>query len=285
VVVDKYGSEAVRREIAGGKHLSTLAFSEVGSRSHFWVSLGSAEKNGSGIKLNGQKSFSTSASRATAYVWSSKPIAAEGLSTLWLVPRNSAGITVKGAFDGLGLRGNDSAPIEAVNVSVPASSMLGTDGGGFDIMLNSVLPFFNIMAAACAVGFMDAGTNATAKHAADTRFAHAGALCELPTIRNYIARMRCKTDATRALLYDTVAAMETSRADAVLRVLQSKAAAGEAATEVLDLAMRVCGGAAYRGDVGVERLFRDSRAGTVMAPTTDQLYDFIGKAVCGMDVF
>jgi alkylation response protein AidB-like acyl-CoA dehydrogenase len=49
--------------------------------------------------------------------------------------------------------------------------------------------------------------------------------------------------------------------------------------------MRVCGGMAFRKDVGVERVFRDARAGTVMAPTTDQLYDFIGKAVCGMDVF
>ena len=62
-------------------------------------------------------------------------------------------------------------------------------------------------------------------------------------------------------------------------------AAGEAAAEVTDLAMRVCGGAAYRKDVGVERIFRDSRAALVMSPTTDILYDFIGKAVCGMPLF
>jgi alkylation response protein AidB-like acyl-CoA dehydrogenase len=54
---------------------------------------------------------------------------------------------------------------------------------------------------------------------------------------------------------------------------------------VLDLGMRVSGGAAFRGDIGVERFFRDARAATVMAPTTDALYDFIGKAVCGMPVF
>ena len=49
--------------------------------------------------------------------------------------------------------------------------------------------------------------------------------------------------------------------------------------------MRVCGGAAYRKDVGVERYFRDAQAANVMAPTTDQLYDFIGKAVCGLPLF
>ena len=46
-----------------------------------------------------------------------------------------------------------------------------------------------------------------------------------------------------------------------------------------------CGGAAFRKEVGVERHFRDARAATIMAPTTDVLYDFIGKAMCGMPVF
>jgi len=49
--------------------------------------------------------------------------------------------------------------------------------------------------------------------------------------------------------------------------------------------MRICGGAAFRKDVDVERFFRDSRAATVMAPVTDALYEFIGKTVCGMPLF
>jgi alkylation response protein AidB-like acyl-CoA dehydrogenase len=79
--------------------------------------------------------------------------------------------------------------------------------------------------------------------------------------------------------------VETVRPDASLRVLESKACAGETANEVLDLAMRVCGGAAFRKEVGVERYFRDARAAGIMAPTTDVLYDFIGKAVCGLPLF
>jgi alkylation response protein AidB-like acyl-CoA dehydrogenase len=67
--------------------------------------------------------------------------------------------------------------------------------------------------------------------------------------------------------------------------MQVKAAAAEAALEVTDIAMRVCGGAAFRKDVGVERCFRDARAASVMAPTSDVLFDFIGKAVCGLPVF
>ena len=94
-----------------------------------------------------------------------------------------------------------------------------------------------------------------------------------------------KTDQTKALNGETLAAIAGARADATLRVLECKAAAGEAAAEVTDLAMRVCGGAAFRKEVGIERVFRDARAALVMAPTTDVLYDFIGKAVCGLPLF
>jgi alkylation response protein AidB-like acyl-CoA dehydrogenase len=65
----------------------------------------------------------------------------------------------------------------------------------------------------------------------------------------------------------------------------SKAAATETAVEVTDLAMRTCGGAAFAGAHGLDRLFRDARAPIVMAPTSDQAYDFIGRALCGMEVF
>ena len=70
----------------------------------------------------------------------------------------------------------------------------------------------------------------------------------------------------------------------MLRALQCKAAAGESALRVLDTAMRVCGGAAFRRDVGVERCFHDGRAAGMMAPTTDVLYDFIGRALTGMEL-
>ena len=90
---------------------------------------------------------------------------------------------------------------------------------------------------------------------------------------------------TRTLRDDTVVALASERADGMLRVMQTKAAAAEASLEVTDVVMRVCGGAAFRKDIGVERYFRDARAASVMAPTSDMLFDFIGKAVCGMPVF
>jgi alkylation response protein AidB-like acyl-CoA dehydrogenase len=97
--------------------------------------------------------------------------------------------------------------------------------------------------------------------------------------------MRIQTDMAKALLEDTISALESSRPDAMLRVLECKAAAGDTALAVLDTAMRVCGGAAFRKEGGLERLFRDARAASIMAPTSDALNDFIGKAVTGLPLF
>lgn len=282
-VLEKFAPEAIRRDAATGKHLSTLAFSEVGSRSHFWAPVSTATAEGDGVRLDAKKSWVTSAHHATAYVWSSKPIAAAGPSTIWLVPRDAANVVVSGGFDGLGLRGNDSCPVAANGAKLPASAMLGPDGGGFDIMMGVVLPNFQLLNSACSLGLMEAAIARSIAHATGTKLEHLGTtLADSPVTRGHIARMRIQTDAVRGLLQDSIAALESGRPDASLRVLESKALAADTATAVLDLAMRVCGGAAFRKETGVERFFRDARAATVMAPTTDVLHDFIGRALCGL---
>ena len=263
-------------------------FSEAGSRSHFWAPVSTAERASDGrIRLNAKKSWVTSASEADVYVWSSRPLEAEGMSTIWAVPAGAEGLKSPGAFDGLGLRGNASSPVAADGVEIDAADMLGADGAGFDLMMSVVLPAFSAFSGACCVGLMEATNTITAAHASAASVEHldGSTLADLPTIRAYIARMQVKTDQVATLLADTIAALAAGREDAMLRVLECKAAAGEASTEVTDLAMRVCGGAAFRKEVGVERRFRDARAATVMAPTTDVLYDFIGKAVCGLPLF
>ena len=285
-VIEKFGPLETRRAIAEGRHLSTLAFSEAGSRSHFWAPVSTARAEGGGVVLDAAKSWITSAGEADSYVWSSKPMAAEGASTIWLVPRHLEGLSTVAPFDGMGLRGNASSPVRAEGVRLALDAMLGTDGGGFDVMMGVVLPMFSVLNASGSVGLMEGALTRACAHISSTRFAHLGnSIADLPTIRAYLARAKIQSDSAAVLLDDTIAAVAAQRADAMLRVLQSKAHAAETALIVTDAAMRVCGGAAFRKDVGVERMFRDARAASVMAPTSDVLYDFIGKAVLGMPLF
>lgn len=285
-VLETHGPEAVRKQIGGGGYLSSLAFSEVGSRSQFWAPMSTATATDGGVRLDARKSWVTSAGHADGYVWSSRPLASEGASTMWLVPAGAGGLEVGAPFDGLGLRGNASSPMTAIGVEVPAESALGPDGGGFDVMLGTVLPYFQVLSAAFSCGTMDAAATKAATHAAATRLEHLDqALADNAVVRDNVGRMRVKADMARALLLDALAALEGGRPDAMLKVLEVKAAASEAAIEVTDLAMRVCGGSAFRKEVGVERHFRDARAATVMAPTTDALHDFIGRILCGLPLF
>ena len=279
----------ILREIAAGRHLSTLAFSEAGSRSHFWTPMSRAHRNGDGVRVSAKKSWVTSAGHAQSYVVSS--LAPEGVgptdSTLYLVLASTRGLSVSGPWDGLGLRANASAPIALEECEVPSNFQLSDDGAGFQTMLNVVLPLFNLGTAAVALGLCRAAVTGTSSHLKSARFEHLGqSLGEsLPTLRAQLAAMQIDTDGLAARIDDLVEHLEKPRETTMLRVLETKAAAGDVAISVTSAAMRICGGAAFSKHLSIERLFRDAHAGAVMAPTGDVLREFIGKVLLGMPLF
>lgn len=277
------------KEIAAGQILTTLAFSEAGSRSHFWAPVSRAVRNGEGIKLTAKKSWVTSAGYAQCYVVSSLAPDGKGAteSTLYLVPARTPGLSVAGPWDGLGLRANASAPMLLEACAIPPELQLTEDGAGFQTMMNVVLPLFNLGTAAVALGICRAAVAATVQHLKTARFEHLGqSLGEsLPTLRAQVGSMQIDTDGLAARIDDLVDHLERPRDTTLLRVLETKAAAGDAAIGVTSTAMRVCGGAAFSKHTGVERLFRDAHAGAVMAPTGDVLREFIARAVLGLPLF
>ncbi len=280
--------EAVLREIAAGRHLTTLAFSEKGSRSHFWAPVSRAVADGEYHRLSAEKSWVTSAHHADSYVVSAGSRAAAGPtdSTLYYLPKGTPGLDFSARFDGMGLRGNDSAPVRLENVAVPDAHRLSDDGGGFGVMMATVLPWFQVGNAAVSVGIARAATEGIRRHLLASKLEHLGQpLAALMNLRARLAQMAVAADTAAAFLADVCRRMEAGAADAMLGVLGAKAAAGEMALTVTDLAMRTGGGACFSRHLSVERNFRDARAAAVMAPTTDALYDFIAKAMLDMPLF
>ena len=120
-LIEPFASESIRRAIAQGRHVTTLAVSEAASRSHIWAPAGTASadgNNGDGagenhagdhdsVRLNALKSMITSAGEADSYVWISRAIEGDG-NTLWLVDSRLPGLSVPSIFDGMGLRVNAS---------------------------------------------------------------------------------------------------------------------------------------------------------------------------------
>jgi alkylation response protein AidB-like acyl-CoA dehydrogenase len=280
---------ALLREAAAGRHLSTLAFSETGSRSHFWAPVSRAAPTGNGtVTLSAEKSFVTSAGHADGYVVSTLAAGATQPleSTIYLVLKQDGGVSVAGPWRGLGLRGNASAPMTLTAVAVRDDRALTAEGKGLDMMLGVVLPLFQVGSAAVGVGIAEAAVQATIAHVTQTRFEESNSsLRDLPTLRAQIAKMRIETDRARAHLVAVLDSLESPGPATQLMVLEAKASGTEAAVTVTELAMRTCGGAAFGGAHGIERLFRDARAPIVMAPTSEVACEFIGRALCGLEVF
>jgi alkylation response protein AidB-like acyl-CoA dehydrogenase len=170
---------------------------------------------------------------------------------------------------------------------VPYQFQLTDDGAGFQTMLNVVLPQFNLGSSAVALGICRAAIKGTAAHLKSARFEHLGqSLGEsLPTLRAQLAMMQIDSDGLSARIDDLVEHLESPGEMTLLRVLETKAAAGDVAIGVTSTAMRVCGGSAFSKRMNIERLFRDAHAGAVMAPTGDVLREFIAKAALGMPLF
>ena len=280
--------DQILREMAAGKHLTTLALSEKGSRSQFWAPVSHLEQAGDGFTTSASKSWVTAAGHANSYVSSGQnPGAASPLeSTLYLVRRDSRGVRVVSAFNGMGLRGNDSSPVALDGLTLEQADLISEPGQGAKLMLEVILPWFSIGTAAMANGICRAAVAATAAHLSTTGFEHDGtSLRDLPTLRARLAEMSARTEQSRALLGYTLSEMEQPTEATPLYVLQSRLAAIQAAVDVTDLAMKACGGAAFSKHLAIERLFRDARAGWVMAPTADHLKDFIGRALTGLPLF
>jgi alkylation response protein AidB-like acyl-CoA dehydrogenase len=280
--------DSLLREIAAGKHLTTLALSERGSRSQFWAPVSKLAEQGNGFVTSAQKSWITSAHRADTYVSSAqRPQAASPLeSTVYLVRRDDRAVRQTAQFDGLGLRGNDSAPATIEGLNLQKGDLISGLGEGAKTMLEVVLPWFATGSAGMSNGLSRAAVDVTAAHLAGTTFEHLGQnLRDLPTLRARLAEMSARTEASRALLAYTCGELEQPSATTPLYVLQTRMAALQTALDVTDGAMRACGGAAFSKQVPVERIFRDARAGWVMAPTWDHLADFVGKALTGLPLF
>lgn len=280
--------DALLKDIAAGKHLTTLALSEKGSRSQFWAPVSKMTTRDGGFLTTAAKSWVTSAGHADSYVSSAQqPGAASPLeSTLYLTRRGAPGVKVASRFDGLGLRGNDSAPVTLEDVKVAPADLITAQGQGTKAMLEVVLPWFALGTAAMANGLCRATVTATAGHLSTAGFEHTGQkLRDLPVLRARLAQMSVRTEQSRALLGYTLGEVERPSETTPLFVLQSRLAAIEAAADVTDLAMKACGGAAFSKHLPIERLFRDARAGWVMAPTVDHLNDFVGRALTGLPLF
>jgi alkylation response protein AidB-like acyl-CoA dehydrogenase len=281
--------DRVLRPSAAGRHVSTLAFSERGSGGHFYAPVSRPRREDAAFLLDAEKSFVTSAGEADSYVVSSLSSEPKGPmdSNVYIVERGAGGLSVQTPWEGLGLRGNASAPMSLKGVRIPAGDLIGKEGDGLGLMMQVIMPIFQVGLSAVYIGIARAALSAAITHARARTYAHAGgaAIAGLPAVQASIGEASTALDAARELLRGLAAALDAGSQDALVPLLEAKVASTDAAQLVVARAMKICGGAGFAKRSPVERHFRDAQAGSVMAPTNDVLKELIGKALLGLPLF
>ncbi|WP_121256115.1 acyl-CoA dehydrogenase family protein [Nocardioides ferulae] len=279
-------TELYLEPIAAGEHLTTLALSETGTGSQFWLPQTKLTTTGDGWRVEGQKSFVTNGGQADSYVVSTMaadPDAPLGEFSCVIVPVGSQGLRFTGQWEGVGMRGNSSLTAELEGVEVDADHLLGAPGDQIWYVFEMVAPNFLTAMAGVYLGVAQASLEEATAHLSARRHSHSGrSLASEPVLQHRIGGLWAEVQATRRLVYWAAEEAEVGGPEALPALAAAKATAGDTAVAVANEAMTLLGGMGYRDRSPVERHLRDARAAHVMSPTTDILRTWTGRAVLGL---
>src|SRR3989442_14849463 len=125
------------------------------------------------------------------------------------------------------MRANASAPMKLENAGVSPDSLLSPRGGGFNVMMSVVLPWFQLGTSAVANGISRSALEAAAGHLNAARLEHLGVtLASQPELRARLASARVALDASRALTAEAARPVENPHASTMLRGRAVKACRG-----------------------------------------------------------
>lgn len=268
--------------IAAGQHLTTLALSEPGSGSHFYLPQTRLSARDGGFIVNGKKSFVTNGGHADSYVVSTvsaAPDSPPGQFSCVILDKGLPGLRWGEPWHGLGMRGNSSVTLELSDVELPPSAVLGNPGDQVWFVFNVITPFFLIAMAGTYLGIAASALAEVREHLASRVHAHTGAtLSQQALVQHRVGVLWAEVARTRALIHHAASLGDAADPDALPALCSAKAEVAECVVSVLNEGMTLLGGRGYAEDSCIHRLFRDARAAHVMAPTTEQLRTWTGRA-------
>lgn len=272
--------------IARGTHLTTIALSEPGSGSHFYFPQTRLVRTEDAYRLDGEKSFVTNGGYADSYVVStmtadpSRPV---GEFSCVMLQRGTDGMQWGKPWAGLGMRGNASRYVALEAVRVPDEDLLGDEGDEIWYVFHVVAPYFLCAMAGTYLGASGAAIEEARAHVGERVHGHSGrTLGQVNVIQHRLGALWSTVERTRRLVYWAGQEADASGPDALIALLSAKAEVADCAVTVVNEAMTLMGGRAYSAEGRMGRLLRDVRAAHVMAPTTDILRTWAGRALLGL---
>jgi len=254
--------------LASGNWIGAFGLTEPGAGTDASMQSMVAENKGDHYLLNGSKIFITNAGYARVYVimaMTDKSRGTKGISA-FIVEEGFTGFKIGTKERKMGIRGSATCELIFENCIVPKENLLGQEGKGFKIAMQT-LDGGRIGIAAQAIGIAQGAIDETVRYTRE-RIQFGKRISQFQNTQFQLAEMQARVDAARLLVYRAACAKDAKEPYGHLAAM-AKLVASETASDVARRCVQLFGGYGYSRDYPVERMMRDAKITEIYEGTSE----------------
>lgn len=270
-------------KIISGEAVGCFALTEESAGSDAAAMKTTAVRDGDEWVLNGTKCFITNAPISSYFLivaWTDKTKSAGKGISMFFVERER-GVQIGKKERKMGMKLSETAEVILDDIRVPADHMIGEEGRGFKQALQLLNQDGRIFDAVCSLGIGEAALEAAVKYA-KTRRQFGKRIIDHEGLGFLIADMQIRTEASRALLFQTAEAMAAGKNTGHLTSSVKTFVTDSTMQTAMD-AVQVLGGYGYSSDYPVEKYMRDAKIYQIFGGTNQIQRQIIEKDLAGRD--
>jgi alkylation response protein AidB-like acyl-CoA dehydrogenase len=232
-----------------------------------------ATRRGNGWVINGRKIFASLSGAADYYVvlaTEDKPDATARDTLFLAIPKDAAGFSIIGDWDPLGMRGTVSRTLLMQNVVIPEELQLMPAGVYYRLAVR--WPHMFLTLTPSYMGLSQAIFDFTVAYLRGEIPPMREKRRKQPLKQAAVAEMKIMLENARTMFHTAIAeAGPDPSKEARLRAYVTQYTVMETCNKLAALAVRTCGGQSILRPLPLERMYRDSRCGSLMLPWTAEI--------------
>ena len=279
--IELHGSEAQCQRwlpgLASGRVTGCYALTEEGAGSDAAALQTTAVRRGDSYVLNGAKRYITNAPVADLFtIFAGHPAdGAKPKISAFVVEKGAPGLRIGKIIPMAGGRGAFHSEVFFENLTVPLENRLGKEGDGFAIAMQC-LDAGRINWAAYCVGAAQHLLDLATSHARE-RHQFGRPLADNQGIQWMLADMAARLHAARLVCYQAAWQYDREPQDRASIAAMAKLTASEMVCRVADTTLQLFGGAGYRKDEPIERIWREVRAIRILEGTSEIMRHIVAR--------
>jgi Acyl-CoA dehydrogenases len=199
---------------------------------------------------------------------------ARGMSC-FMVDAGTPGLSFGKSEDKMGIRASHTGDVVMEDVRIPAKNLIGTEGDGFKIVMET-LDKGRANAAASSLGVSRRAIEESVKYA-QQRVTMKKQIYKHELVQAMLADMGMLYESARMLTWRAAAALDAGAPEAAKLCAMAKCFATDAAVKISDMALQIHGGYGYMRDYPIEKLYRDARIFPIFEGTNEIQRTIIAK--------